>query len=45
MDHKLNFANNPTYRLINPAKSGIAKISTRKQILVRINTTIANNWA
>lgn len=34
-DHKPNFANNPTCRLINPAKSEIGKIS--KQILDRIN--------
>lgn len=39
-DHKPNFANNPTCRLINPAKSEIGKIS--KQILDRINTTISN---
>ena len=36
-DHKPNFANNPTCRLINPAKSDINKVS--KQILDRINTT------
>ena len=40
-DHKPNFANNPTCRLINPAKSEIGKIS--KQILDRINTTITNH--
>ena len=34
-DHKPNFANNPTCRLINPTKSEIGKIS--KQILDRIN--------
>eukprot|EP00795_Rhopilema_esculentum_P011087 gene11087-biopygen13455 len=39
-DHKENFQNNPTCRLINPAKSEIGRIS--KQILDRINTTIRN---
>ena len=39
-DHKPNFANNPTCRLINPSKSEIGKIS--KRILDRINTNIAN---
>ena len=42
-DHKPNFANNPTCRLINPAKSEIGKIS--KQILDRINATITNHLA
>ena len=37
-DHKANFRNNPTSRLINPCKSEIGKIS--KQILDRINTSI-----
>ena len=40
-DHKPNFANNPTCRLINPAKAEIGKIS--KQILDRINTRLVNN--
>ena len=34
-DHKLNFTTNPTYRLINPSKSEIGKIS--KHILDNIN--------
>ena len=34
-DHKPNFANKPTCRLINPTKSDLGKIS--KQILDRIN--------
>ena len=37
-DHKLNFTNKPTCRLINPTKSEIGKIS--KNILDRINSTI-----
>ena len=46
-DHKPNFANNPTCRLINPAKSEIGKVS--KQILDRINTSMVselglNQW-
>ena len=46
-DHKPNFVNNPTCRLINPAKSEIVKIS--KEILDRINTNIIhklslNQW-
>ena len=46
-DHKPNFANKPTCRLINPTKSEIGKIS--KNILDRINRTIAkkhnlNQW-
>ena len=46
-DHKDNFQNNPTCRLINPAKSEIGRIS--KQILENINTTIRqktglNQW-
>ena len=40
-DHKPNFANNPTCRLINPAKSEIGKMS--KQILDRVNKTITNH--
>ena len=39
-DHKPNFSNNPTCRLINPAKSEIGKIS--KHILDRINTNVKN---
>ena len=46
-DHKPNFANNPTCRLIYPAKSEIGKIS--KQLLDCINTTLVsklklNQW-
>ena len=46
-DHKPNFANKPTCRLINPTKSEIGKIS--KDILDRINnkikrTTNFNQW-
>ena len=46
-DHKPNFANNPTCRLINPARSKIGKVS--KQILNRINTNLVsklglNQW-
>ena len=46
-DHKPNFANKPTCRLINPTKSEIGKVS--KTILDRINNTIArkcnfNQW-
>ena len=46
-DHKLNFNNNPTCRLINPAKSEIGIVS--KQILQWINSNIAkstklNQW-
>ena len=37
-DHKDNFHNNPTCRLINPSKSEIGKLS--KQILDTINKTI-----
>ena len=37
-DHKPNFANNPTCRLINPSKSEIGRIS--KQILDRINNNV-----
>ena len=39
-DHKPNFANNPTCRLINPAEAEIGQIS--KQLLDRINTRLAN---
>ena len=38
-DHKPNFANHQTCRLINPAKSEIGKIS--KKILERINNNIS----
>ena len=46
-DHKPNFANKPTCRLINPTKSEIGKIS--KEILDRINNKITrasnfNQW-
>lgn len=46
-DHKPNFANKPTCRLINPTKSEIGKVS--KDILDRINTNITtkcnfNQW-
>jgi hypothetical protein len=37
-DHKPNFKNNPTCRLINPAKSEIGKVS--KQLLDRINQKV-----
>ena len=37
-DHKPNFDNNPTCRLINPTKAEIGKIS--KRILDRINTKV-----
>jgi len=37
-DHKPNFANKPTCRLINPTKSEIGKVS--KKILDRINSAI-----
>ena len=39
-DHKENFETNPKYRLINPAKSELGKIS--KIILDDINTQIRN---
>ena len=46
-DHKPNFRNNPTCRLINPAKPEIGKIS--KQILEKIKTDVKtatklNQW-
>jgi len=46
-DHKDNFVNKPTCRLINPAKSKIGRIS--KQILENVNTTVRqktglNQW-
>ena len=40
-DHKENFQNNPTVRLINPAKNELGKI--RKVILDRINKNIREN--
>ena len=40
-DHKDNFQNNPTCRLINPAKSEMGLLS--KQILERINNKIRND--
>ena len=40
-DHKPNFSNNPTCRLINPSKSEIGIIS--KQILQRINSSIVKS--
>ena len=40
-DHKPNFQNDPSCRLINPAKSELGKVS--KQILDRINSQIKNN--
>ena len=46
-DHKPNFANNPTCRLINPTKPELGKIS--KQILDRVNAKVIsatkiNQW-
>ena len=46
-DHKENFKNNPTCRLINPAKSEMGLVS--KQILERVitemrSTTLLNQW-
>ena len=46
-DHKPNFSNRPTCRLINPSKSEIGKVS--KQILERINKKVVtktkvNQW-
>ena len=40
-DHKPNFANKPTCRLINPTKSEIGRIS--KVTLDRINSKITKN--
>ena len=37
-DHKENFLNNPTFRLINPAKSEIGSVS--KVILDKINSSL-----
>ena len=37
-DHKANFLNNPTTRLINPAKNEISRIT--KQILDQINSKL-----
>ncbi|KAJ8030225.1 hypothetical protein HOLleu_26570 [Holothuria leucospilota] len=42
-DHKPNFNNKPTCRLINPSKSEIGKIS--KQVLERINAKIIQSSA
>ena len=42
-DHKENFANNPTCRLINPAKSELGIVS--KKILGNINTNIRRKTA
>lgn len=39
-DHKNNFESKPTYRLINPSKQEIGKIS--KQILDNINKKLLN---
>ena len=46
-DHKDNFSNNPTCRLINPAKSNLGRVS--KQILEEINDKVRaaaklNQW-
>jgi hypothetical protein len=46
-DHKPNFENNPTCRLINPSKSEIGRVC--KQILDRMNTKVIeatriNQW-
>jgi hypothetical protein len=46
-DHKPNFDNNPTFRLINPSKSEIGRVS--KLILDRIKTKVIeathiNQW-
>ena len=40
-DHKPNFQNNPTVRLLNPAKSELGRIS--KTILDRINVNLRNS--
>ena len=40
-DHKANFKTNPSYRLINPAKSDIGKIS--KRILDYLNMNFKKN--
>ena len=37
-DHKPNFINNPTCRLLNPTKSNIGRIS--KQILENVNSRV-----
>ena len=42
-DHKENFLNNPTCRLINPTKSEIGKVS--KQLLDRINNVVRSRTA
>ena len=40
-DHKKNFQTNPTFRLINPSKTNIGKIS--KKILDKINEKITSS--
>ena len=40
-DHKPNFSNNPTCRLINPSKSEIGIVA--KEILERINTKVVSS--
>ena len=39
-DHKVNFINNPTVRLLNPARSEVGRIS--KIILSQINNELKN---
>ena len=39
-DHKSKFQNNPTVRLLNPAKSELGRIS--KTILDKINVNLSN---
>ena len=40
-DHKENFQNNPTVRLINPAKNELGKLS--KVVLDKVNKNIREN--
>ena len=40
-DHKSKFQNNPTVRLLNPAKSELGRIS--KTILDKINVNLSNS--
>ena len=40
-DHKSNFQNNPTVRLLNPAKKELSRIS--KTILGKINVNLCNS--
>ena len=40
-DHKLNFQNNPTVRLLNPAKNELGRIS--KTVLDKININLRNS--